>query len=78
MPAGSTAPFGPGYYVVSRDIAAGTWSTGGAINLNLSPCTYSINGTAPVTSSAVGKTQVTLHSGDTFNTSGCRSWEWSP
>jgi len=75
--AGSTAPFGPGLYVVGVDIAAGTWSTGGAINLKLAPCTYRINGGAPVsTSVGVGKTRVTLHSGQTFETNGC-TWSWS-
>ena len=69
--------FGPGLYLVGQDIAAGTWSTGGAINLNLAPCTYRINGGAPVTTTVgVGRTKVTLHSGQTFETNGC-TWSWS-
>jgi len=74
-PAASTNPFSDGSYTVGRDIVAGSWATGGVLNLSLKVCTYSINGGTPVQIVvSVGLTTVHLHDGDRFVTSGCKPW----
>jgi hypothetical protein len=71
----STAPFGDGTYVVGRDIAAGAWLTGGAVNVALKVCSFSINGGRPKqVVVSVGTTTVHLRAGDVFVTSGCQPW----
>lgn len=73
----STDPIGDGTYRVGVDIAAGAWSTGGAINLTLG-CWYRINGGATVkVPLSVGPATVRLRAGDVFATGGCSPWSRS-
>jgi hypothetical protein len=76
--AASTAEIGDGTYRVGVDIAAGSWSTGGAVNVQLKVCSYSING-GPATQLmvSVGLTTVHLKAGDRFVTSGCKPWRYT-
>lgn len=73
----STGPVDDGTYRVGVDIAPGTWSSGGAINLTLG-CSYSINGGKSVkVPLSVGAVSVHLHDGDVFATGGCSAWSRS-
>jgi hypothetical protein len=73
-----TGPLGDGTYRVGVTIAAGTWSTGGVVNIRLRSCSYAVNGdpSAP-RRVAIGATAVHLEAGDLFVTRGCQPWRWS-
>jgi hypothetical protein len=72
---GSTGPVRAGDYRVGVDIAAGSWTTAGPLNVSI--CTYSVNGQPAIQISLVLLgTTIHLAAGDTFRTSGCADWRY--
>ncbi|WP_406474227.1 hypothetical protein [Streptomyces platensis] len=80
-PAGPDATVSQGSYLVGKDIAAGTYRTGGPAASDMPLCYWArakdstgardsilANGTPK------GPARVTVHTGETFETNGCRRW----
>ncbi|WP_330318475.1 hypothetical protein [Streptomyces platensis] len=80
-PAGPDTTVGQGSYLVGKDIAAGTYRTGGPAASDMPLCywarakdTSGARDSVLANGTPKGPARVTVHTGETFETNGCRRW----
>lgn len=80
-PAGPDATVSQGSYRVGKDIAAGTYRTGGPAASDMPLCYWARAKDSSGTRESIlangtpkGPARVTVHTGETFETNGCRRW----